>query len=145
MDRWEERVHYYKLNKRAICGVGLGQCDVLMLSKLAITTGWEANKSDLLWVLKAAQAACIGVQENYSHHVVGCEALESLTTCKQDSNSNLDFKEEFLACMKKLDKAEISFKFGKTFINAEKKRDSTFDDATVHEAARQCFLWTMCC
>ena len=64
MDRWEKRTASYTSNKSIICGIVLGQCDVSMHSKLEITAGWEANKSDLLWVLKAAQSACIGMQDN---------------------------------------------------------------------------------
>ena len=56
----------------------LGQCDTAMQAKLQVTEDWETNKMDLLFVLKqAAQAACIGVQENYSMYVVGGEAFRS--------------------------------------------------------------------
>ena len=143
MDRWEKRTVSCTTNKSIICGVVLAQCDVAMQAKLAIIAGWEANKSNLLWVLKAAQLACIGMQENYSHHVVGHEALQSLTMCSQNSDSELDFKEDFLARTKKLEKAEIGFAFGMKFIDAEKKRDPNLDDAAAHKAATYRFLGSL--
>ena len=143
MDRWEKRTASYTTNKSIICGIVLGQCSPAMQAKLVITAGWEANKSDLLWVLKAAQPVCISVQENYSHHVVGREAMQSLTICSQNSSSNLNFKEDFLACTKMLEKAEIGFVFGKKFLDAEKKRDPNLNDATAHEAATHRFLGTL--
>ena len=48
---------YYTSNKSAMCSLVLGQCDVAMQAKLHVTEDWEANKTDLLFVLKAAQAA----------------------------------------------------------------------------------------
>ena len=61
MQRWKKRQGYYKSNKSAMCSVVLGQCDAAMQAKLQVTEDWEANKMDLLFVLKAAQLACIGV------------------------------------------------------------------------------------
>ena len=135
MDRWEKRISSNTSNKCIICGVVLGQCDVSMRSKLAITAGWEANKSDLLCVLKAVQSACIGMQENYSHHIVEREALRSLTTCFQNSDSALEFKEAFITRTKKLEKADIGFAFCKKILDSKKKRDPNLDDAAAHEAA----------
>ena len=63
MDKWDKRISNYTSNNSIICGVVLRQCDTSVQSKLAITAGWEANKSNLLFVLKAAQVACIGVQK----------------------------------------------------------------------------------
>ena len=81
MSRWKKRVGFYKSNKSAMCSVVMGQCDAAMYAKLQVTEGWDANKTDLLFVLTAAQVACIGVQDNYSMHVVAHEAVCSSTNC----------------------------------------------------------------
>ena len=52
MDKCDKRISNYTSNKSIICGVVLGQCDTSMQSKLAITAGREAKKSDLLFILK---------------------------------------------------------------------------------------------
>ena len=90
---WKKGMGYYKLNKSSMCSVVLGQCDVAMQAKLQVTENWEGNKTDLLFALNAAQAACIGVQENYSMHVVGREAFCSLANCFQNTDTALVFKQ----------------------------------------------------
>ena len=48
--------------------------------------------------------------------------------------------------MKKLEKVDISFAFGKKFLDAEKMRDLNLDDAAAHEAATHRFpetLWLL--
>ena len=54
MLRWKKCVGFYKSNKRAMCSVVMGQCDPAMQAKLQVTEDWEANKTDLLFVLTAA-------------------------------------------------------------------------------------------
>ena len=51
MSRWKKRMGFYKSNKSAMCSV----------VKLHVTDDWEANKTDLFFVLKAVQLVCIGV------------------------------------------------------------------------------------
>ena len=63
-----------------MCSVVLGQCDKAMQAKLQVTEDWDADKTDLLFALKAAQLACTGVQDNYSMHVMAREAVCSLTS-----------------------------------------------------------------
>ena len=104
MQRWKKRMGYYKSNKNSMCSVVLGQCDATMQVKLQVTENWEANKTDLLFVFKTAQAASIGVQENYSMHSMGREAFRSLANCFQNSDTALVFKQKFLACKKKINK-----------------------------------------
>ena len=56
--RFKGREASYKSNKSRMCSVVLAQS---MEAKLQVTEGWEDNKTDLLFVLTAAEAACIGV------------------------------------------------------------------------------------
>ena len=76
--RFHERKACYLSNKARMCSVVRAQCDPSMEAKLEATEGWEDNKTDLLFVLTAAQAACIGVQRNYSLYVSACGAMRSL-------------------------------------------------------------------
>ena len=92
MKDWKAKVRHYTSNKSAMCSAVLGQCDPAMHARLQMTENWEANKMDLLYVLKAAQAACIGVQENFSMHIVGCEAMRSLANSFQTTDTPLTFK-----------------------------------------------------
>ena len=62
--RFEERKACYLSNKAHICSVVKAQYDHSMQAKVQATEGWEDNKTDLLFVLTAAQAACVGVQRN---------------------------------------------------------------------------------
>ena len=126
-----------------MCSVIMGQCDLGMQAKLQVTEDWEANKTDLLFVLMAAQVVCIGVQDNYSTHAVASEAFRSLANCFQNSDTALAFKTKYLACKKKCDKAGISFKFAKKFIDLEKKKNPNLDDAAATKAAKNRFLGTM--
>ena len=53
----EERKACYLSNKARMCSVIRAQCDPTMIAKLEATDDWEKNKTDLLFVLTAAQAA----------------------------------------------------------------------------------------
>ena len=75
MKNWKDKVICYQSNKSAMCSVVIGQCDLAMIAKLQITEDCEANRTDLLFVLKAVQVACISVQDNHSMHVVAHEAI----------------------------------------------------------------------
>ena len=99
----------------------LAQCDLAMVAKLQVMEGWLENKTNLLFVLMAAQAACIGVQKNYSKHIVAREAFRSLANCFQNSDTALVFKARYLACKQTFDKAGISFRFTKKFFHLEKQ------------------------
>ena len=123
--------------------VVLGQCDAVMQVKLQVTEDWEANKTDLVFVLTAAQAACIGVQYNYSMHIVAREAMCSLVNCFQISDTALAFKHKYIACKKNCDKAGIGIKFSKKFLDLEKKKNLNLDDAGATEAAKNHFLRTI--
>ena len=92
MTNWKDQVKYYTSNKSAMCSVVLGQCDPAMQARLQMPKSWDVNKRDLLFVLKAAQAACIGVQENFSMHIVGHEAMRSLANCFRTTDTPLTFK-----------------------------------------------------
>ena len=70
MTNWKDRVKYCTSNKSTMCSVVLGQCDPAIQAKLQMTKSWDANKRNLLFILKAAHAACIGVQDYFSLHVV---------------------------------------------------------------------------
>ena len=127
-----------------MCSVVLEQCDIAIQAKLKMTEDWDANKTDLLFVLKAAQEACVGVQENFSLHVVARDALHSFANCFQNSDTPLTFKQTFLACTQKMEKAGISFKFCKKFLDSEKaKNPKPADDAEATKAATNCFFGTM--
>ena len=126
-----------------MCSVVLGQCDMAMQVKLQVTEDWDANKTYMLFVLKAAQAACISVQDNYSMHAVAREVVRSLTNCFQNSDTALAFKQKYLATKKNMDKAGISFKFAKKFLDLKKKKNLKLDDAAATEAAKKHFLGTM--
>ena len=143
MQVWKQRVRYYTSNKSAMYSVVLGQYDAAMQVKLQVTENWEANKIDLLFILKAAQAACIGVQENYSMHVVGCEVFCSLANYFQNIDTALIFKQRFLAREKKMDKAGIGIKFAKKFLKSEKKKNPNINDAAATNAATNHFLGTL--
>ena len=82
---WKQQVISYESNKSAMCSVVIGQCDTAMEAKLQVAENWEANRTDLLFVLKTAQAAYIGVQDNHIMHVVAHEALHSFANCFQNS------------------------------------------------------------
>ena len=47
-------------------GLTVKKCDPAMQTRLRMTKDWDANKTDLLFVFKAAQVAYIVVQENFS-------------------------------------------------------------------------------
>ena len=143
MQVWKQRVRYYTSSKSAMCSVVLSQCDAAMQAKLQVTEDWEANKTDLLFVLKAAQAACISVWEHYSMHVEGREAFCSLANCFQSSDTALIFKQRFLACKKKIVKVGIGIKFAKNFLELDKKKNPKLDDAAATEAATHHFLRAM--
>ena len=53
----KERKACYLSNKARMCSVIRAQCDPTMIAKLEATDDWEKNKTDLLFVLTAAQAA----------------------------------------------------------------------------------------
>ena len=143
MQRWKKRQGYYKSNKSAMRSVVLGQYDMAMQAKLQVTEDWEANKTDLLFVLKAAKLTRISMQESYSMNVVAREAFCSLANCFQNSDPALIFKQKYLATMKKMDKAGTAFKFAKKFLVSEKKKNSKLDNAAATKAAKSCFLGTM--
>ena len=126
-----------------MCSVILAQCNPAIEAKLQVTEGWLENKTDLLFVLMAAQAVCIGVQQNYSKHIVAREAFRSLANCFQNSDTALIFKARYLACKQKCDKADISFKFTKKFLDSEKKQNSKLDDAAATKATENHFLGNM--
>ena len=134
-------------NKSTICGVILGQCDVAMHAKLEMPEDWDANCSDLLFVLKAAQAACVSVQENFSYHLVARNTLCSFANCFQNSENPLVFKQAFLACTQKMEKAGISFKFCKKFPESGKVNNLKLADNTeATKAATNRFfgiMWLM--
>ena len=123
--------------------VVLAQCDPSMEAKLQVTEGWENNKADLLFVLTAAQAACIGMQQNFSMHVEAREAYRSLANCFQNNDTALVYKTRYIACKKKCDKAGIGFTFSKKFLDSEKKKNPKLDDAVATKAAENRFLGTM--
>ena len=119
-----------------MCSVILAQCDLAMVAKLQVMEGWLENKTNLLFVLMAAQVACIGgVHQNYRKHIVAREAFRSLANCFQNSDTALIFKARYLACKQKCDKADISFKFTKKFLNSEKKQNPKLNDATATKTA----------
>ena len=136
-------MRHYISNKSTVCSVVLGQCDAAMQAKLQVTEDWETNKTYLLFVLKAAQVACISVQENYIMYIVGCEALQALTNCFKNTDTALVLKQRILACKQKMAKAGIGFKFGKKFLDSEKKKNPNVDNTTAAEAATNRFLGTM--
>ena len=109
MKRFNDRQDAYRSNKSCTCSVILAQCDPAMDAKLQVAEGWLENKTDLLFVLMAAQAACIGIQKNCSKHIVARVAFRSLANCFQNSDAALIFKARYLACKQKCDKAGISF------------------------------------
>ena len=133
MKRYNDRQDAYRSNKSSMCIVILAQCDPVMEAKLQVTEGWLENKMDLLFVLMAAQAACIGIQQNYSKHIMAREAIRSLANCFQNS---------YLTCKQKCYKAGISFKFTKKFLGSEKKQNPKLDDAAATKAAENRFLGT---
>ena len=94
-ERFHERKACYLSNKARMCSVVRAQCDPVMDAKLEATEGWEDNKTDLLFILMAAQAACIGVQRNYSLYVSSRGAMCSLANCFQNAESALDFKKNY--------------------------------------------------
>ena len=69
--------------------------------------------------------------------------MRSLTNCFQNTDPTLVFKQKFLACKQKMDKAGIGFKFGKKFLNSEKKKNPQLDDTAVTEAATNHLFRTM--
>ena len=135
MKRFNDRQDAYRSNKSRMCSVILAQCDPAMDAKLQVTEGWLENKADLLFVLMAAQVACIGVQKNYRKHIVAREAFRSLANCFQNSDTALVFKARYLVYKQKCDKASIGFKFTKKFLNSEKKQNPKLDDAAATKAA----------
>ena len=126
-----------------MCSVVKAQCDPLMEAKLEATEGWEDNKTDLLFVLTTAQAACIGVQRNYSLYVSARGAMRSLANCFQNTESALDFKKNYLVYKKMCEKAGIGFTFSKKFLDLEKKKNSKLDDAAATKVAENRFHGTM--
>ena len=118
---FNDRQDAYRSNKSRMCSVILAQCDPVMDAKLQVTKGWLENKTDLLFFLMAAQAACIGVQKNYSKHIVVREAFRPLASCFQNSDTALVFKTRYLPCKQKCNKAGISFKFTKKILDSEKQ------------------------
>ena len=132
----------YETNKSAMCSVVIGQCDLAMDAKLQVTEDWEANRTDLLFVLKAAQAACIGVQDNHSMHLVVHEALRSFANCFQNSQVDLTYKQRYIACKTKMDKARIGFKFATKFLDKEKAKNPNLNDVGATKAAENRFLGT---
>ncbi len=133
----------YLSNKASMCSVLRAQCDPAMVAKLEATEDWEAKKTDLLFVLEAAQAACLGVQRNYSFYVSARDAMRSLANCFQNDEDAMDFKRRYLACTKLWDKAGISLNFSKKFLELEKKRDPKLTDAKAMMAAEDRFHGTM--
>ena len=59
----------------------LGHCDTAMHAKLRMTEDWDDNKSDLLFVLEAAQAACVGIRDNFSLYILARDALRLFANC----------------------------------------------------------------
>ena len=58
MQRFKEHQASYKSNKSRMCRAVLTQSVPVMEAKLQETEGWEDSKTDLLFVLTAAQVAC---------------------------------------------------------------------------------------
>ena len=141
--RLEEHKACYLSNKAHMCSVVKAQCDPSMQAKLQVTEGWEDNKTDLPFVLTAAQAACIGVQRNYSVYIAARVAMRSLANCFQNNKSALGFKKNYLACKKKCDKAGIRLRFSKKFLDLEKKKNPKLDDAAATKVAENRFHGTM--
>ena len=139
----EDRKACYLSNKARMCSVIRAQCDPAMEAKLEATEGWEDNKTDLLFVLEAAQAACIGVQRNYSLYVSARVAMCSLANCFQNAEDAMDFKRRYLACTKLWDKAGISLNFSKKFLDLEKKRNPKLDDAAAMKVTQERYRSTM--
>ena len=141
---WRTRVTNYKSNNSTMCSVLLEQRDPALHAMLETTEDLEANKSNLLFVLEAVEVGHITVQENFSLCIVACEALRSFANCFQNSEEPLGFKCISLACIHKLDKAGIGFRFGKKFLDPEKaKNPNLADDGTVTKAAKNCLYGTM--
>ena len=105
--------------------------------------GGLGGQQDGSAVQRAAQAACIGVQQNYSVYVAAREAMRSLANCFQNNESALDFKKNYLACKKKCEKAGIGFTFSKKFLDLEKKKNPKLDDAAATKVAENHFHGTM--
>ena len=126
-----------------MCSVVRAQCDPVMEAKLEATEGWEDNKTDLLFVLTAAQAACIGVQRNYSLYVSAGGAMHSLAKYFQNAESAIDFRKNYLACKKLCEKAGIGLTFSKKFLDLEKKMNPKLDDAAAMKVAQERFHGTM--
>ena len=141
--RTKERKACYLSNKARMCSVERAQCDPAMNAKLEATEGWEDKKTDLLFVLTAAQAACIGVQRNYSLYVSARVAMRSLANCFQNAEDAMDFKRNYLACKKLWDKAGICLNFSKKILDLEKKKNPKLDDAAAMKVAEECFHVTM--
>ena len=76
-DKREHQVASYTTNKSIMSSILLGQCDNAMHAKLEMTKDWENHKPELFFLLKAAQATCVGIQENFSMYVVARDALRS--------------------------------------------------------------------
>lgn len=133
----------YLSNKASMCSVLRAQCDPAMVAKLEATEDWDAKKTDLLFVLEAAQAACLGVQQNYSVYVSARDAMRSLANCFQNTESAVEFKRKYLACKKLWVKAGISLKFSKKFVELEKKRNPKLTDVKAMEVAEDRFHGTM--
>ena len=142
-ERVKERKACYLSNKARMCSVVRAQCDPAMEAKLEATEGWEDNKTDLLFVLTAAQAACISVQRNYSFYVSARGAMHSLANCFQNAESALDFNKNYLACKKLCDKAGIGPTFSKKFLDLEKKKNSKLEDTAAMKVAQERFRGTM--
>ena len=96
---WTRKVENYTSNKSTVCSVLLEQSDPAMHAMLEMTEDWDSNKSNLLFVLKAAEARCIDVQENFSPHTVAREALRTFANCFQNSEEPLAFKLTFIVCI----------------------------------------------
>lgn len=118
--------------------VVVGQCNAAMLAKLK-------KKSDLLFLLEAAQVACVGVQDNFSIHIVPLDELYSFASFFQKSgDDSLNCKKTFLVSLKRLDKADFSFCFGKRFLASKKKHNpSLVDDEASTKAAKNKVWYNM--
>ena len=130
-------------NKSTMCSVLLGQCAPAMHAMLEMTKDWDSNKSDLLFDLKAAEAAYIGVQKNFSPRMLAREALRTFANCFQNSEEPFTYKQTFISCVHKLEKAGIGYKFGKKFLDLEKAKNSNLaDDAEATKTANNRFYKT---
>ena len=102
---------------------------LLLVGRDIGSISWQSSvdtcsfRSSIHIPLRSTEAACISVQENFCMHIVAREALHSVANSFQNREEPLTFKQIFLACIHKLEKVSISFRFGKKFLNSEKTKN----------------------